>query len=96
MKIKSHKGGRDQQLHARLTRAEKDAFMKRVRKDGFKSVSDWIVENIKMAKIIMQDKELEFPTVEAAEKYAAFDETTWPCDVVDDEGNIISHWGDNA
>ena len=50
-----------------------------------------------MAKIIMKDgKELEFPTVEAAEKYAAFDETTHPCNVVDNEGNIISHWKNEA
>ena len=46
-----------------------------------------------MAKIIMSnDKELDFPTVEAAEKYAAFDETTHPCVVIDDAGNVISHW----
>jgi hypothetical protein len=50
-----------------------------------------------MAKIIMTNgKEIDFPTVEAAEKYAAFDETTHPCDVVDEGGNIISHWKNEA
>ncbi len=46
-----------------------------------------------MAKIIMQDgKEIEFATVGEALKYAEFDETTHPCDIVDSDGNIILHY----
>ena len=46
-KIKSHKGGRTQQLHARLTAEEKAAVMAKVKADGFKSFSDWLMAQIK-------------------------------------------------
>lgn len=47
------------------------------------------------AKIITSTGEtIEFETVEAALKYAAFDETCWPCDVVDADGNVIAHFED--
>lgn len=94
MPIKSHKGGRVEQLHARLTPAEKQKVMARVAHEGFSSFSDWLMEKAKMAKIVMaSEKEIEFKSVDEARKYAAFDETTWPCDIVDDGGNVIEHFG---
>ena len=46
-----------------------------------------------MAKIMMSNgKEIEFKTVKDAEKYAAFDETCWPCDIVAGDGTVVAHF----
>jgi hypothetical protein len=52
-------------------------------------------EKAMSAKIINTNtgKEIEFKGVDDARKYAAADETTWPCDIVDDDGNVIEHFG---
>ena len=45
--IKSHKGGRSEQLHARLTVEEKAEVMAKVKADGYKSFSDWLMAQVK-------------------------------------------------
>lgn len=46
-KIKAHKGGRTARIGARLTAQEKAAVMAKVKADGFKSFSDWLMAQIK-------------------------------------------------
>lgn len=48
-KIKSHKGGRTEQLHARLTKEEKARVMAKVKADEYKSFSDWLMAQVERA-----------------------------------------------
>ena len=50
MKIKAHKGGRTARIGARLTAEEKAAVMAKVKADGFKSFSDWLMAQIKLTQ----------------------------------------------
>ena len=45
--IKAHKGGRTERLNARLTAEEKAAVMAKVKANGYKSFSDWLMAQIK-------------------------------------------------
>ena len=47
--IKSHKGGRTEQLHARLTKEEKVRVMAKVKAEGYKSFSDWLMAQLERA-----------------------------------------------
>ena len=47
--IKSHKGGRTEQLHARLTKEEKARVMAKVKAEGYKSFSDWLMAQLERA-----------------------------------------------
>lgn len=46
MKIKAHKGGRTARIGARLTEEEKAEVMAKVKADGYKSFSDWLIVQI--------------------------------------------------
>lgn len=55
-KIKSHKGGRTEQLHARLTKEEKARVMAKVKSEGYKSFSDWLMAQLERASRTLKFK----------------------------------------
>ena len=40
--IKPHKGGRDDRIYARITKAAKAKLLARVKAEGYKSLGDWL------------------------------------------------------
>jgi hypothetical protein len=41
-KIKAHKGGRTENVHARIIPASKKNLLARVKREGYKSLADWL------------------------------------------------------
>ncbi len=42
MKIKSWKGGRSERVYARMTPEAKKLLMARIKREGYKSLGDWL------------------------------------------------------
>ena len=40
--IKPHKGGRDDRIYARMTKDAKAKLLARVKREGYKSLGDWL------------------------------------------------------